>query len=409
MSVRKRTWKTSKGEAREAWIVDYVDQAGNRCIQTFERKKEADAYHATVRVEVSEGSHTPRSRSITVREAGEAWHAACERNGLERSSLTQYRDHLDLHIYPYLGTVKLSDLSAPMVRDFSDKLLDGKPAPGLTEGKQRSPALVKKVVSSLGSLLSDAQERGAINQNVVRVLSARRKRGQSKKAERRQRGKLKVGIDIPAPTEIRQLIPTLAGRWRPLLLTAIFTGLRASELRGLRWIDIDLQKSELHVRQRADIYNEIGMPKSESGERTVPMPPILTNTLREWKLKCPKGERGLVFPNGSGNIESLSNILQRGLQPAMVAAGVTVPGVDAEGKPTVEAKYTGMHSLRHFYASWCINRRAEGGLELPLKVVSGRLGHSTIAMTADTYGHLFPRGDDGAELEAAERQLLSAT
>ncbi|MCA1467239.1 site-specific integrase [Bradyrhizobium sp. IC3195] len=422
MSVRKRTWKTSKGEAREAWIVDYVDQAGNRCIQTFERKKEADAYHATVRVEVSEGTHTPRSRSVTVREAGEAWHAACERNGLERSSLTQYRDHLDLHIYPYLGAVKLSDLSAPMVRDFSDKLLDGKPAPGTTEEKKRSPALVKKVVSSLGSLLADAQERGAINQNVVRVLSARRKRGQSKKAERRQRGKLKVGIDIPAPAEIRQLIASLEGRWRPLLLTAIFTGLRASELRGLRWVDVDLQKSELHVRQRADIYNEIGMPKSESGERTVPMPPILTNTLREWKLKCPRRDTGekdetgepikaleFVFPNGSGNIESLSNILQRGLQPAMIAAGVTVPAVDAEGNPTVEAKYTGMHSLRHFYASWCINRRAEGGLELPLKVVSGRLGHSTIAMTADTYGHLFPRGDDGAELEAAERQLLSAT
>lgn len=409
MSVRKRTWTTSKGEAREAWIVDYVDQAGNRCIQTFERKKEADAYHATVRVEVSEGSHTPRSRSITVKEAGEAWHAACERHGLERSSLTQYRNHLDLHIYPYLAAVKLSDLSAPMVREFSDKLLDGKPAPGSSEAKKRSPALVKKVVSSLGSLLSDAQERGAINQNVVRILSSRRKRGSSKKAERRQRGKLKVGIDIPAPAEIRQLISSLKGRWRPLLVTAIFTGLRASELRGLRWIDVDLQKSELHVRQRADIYNEIGMPKSESGERTVPMPPILTNTLREWKLQCPKGELGLVFPNSSGNIESLSNILQRGLQPAMTAAGVTVPGLDAEGKPTVEAKYTGMHSLRHFYASWCINRRTEGGLELPLKVVSGRLGHSTIAMTADTYGHLFPRGDDGAELEAAERQLLSAT
>jgi hypothetical protein len=73
-----------------------------------------------------------------------------------------------------------------------------------------------------------------------------------------------------------------------------------------------------------------------------------------------------------------------------------------------QAKYPGLHSLRHFYASWCINRRVDGGLELPLKVVQARLGHASIQMTADTYGHLFPRGDDGGELAAAERAFLGA-
>ena len=73
-----------------------------------------------------------------------------------------------------------------------------------------------------------------------------------------------------------------------------------------------------------------------------------------------------------------------------------------KGKP----KYTSLHSLRHFYASWCINRRTDGGLELPLKIVQARLGHSSITLTADTYGYLFPRGDDGTELAAAERVLL---
>ena len=70
------------------------------------------------------------------------------------------------------------------------------------------------------------------------------------------------------------------------------------------------------------------------------------------------------------------------------------------------AKYKGLHALRHFYASWCINRRVDGGLELPLKVVQARLGHASIQMTADTYGHLFPRGDDGSELAAAEKAFL---
>src|SRR5262249_13196804 len=65
-------------------------------------------------------------------------------------------------------------------------------------------------------------------------------------------------------------------------------------------------------------------------------------------------------------------------------------------------KYTGVHALRHFYASWCINPLDRGGQGLPPKVVQTRLGHSSIAMTMDTYGHLFPPGDD------ADRRLAEA-
>ena len=83
----------------------------------------------------------------------------------------------------------------------------------------------------------------------------------------------------------------------------------------------------------------------------------------------------------------------------MVAAGV----VDAKG----EAKYTGLHALRHFYASWLFNRKKDGGLELPMKTVQQRLGHSSVIMTSDVYGHLVPRGDDGSEMAEAERMLLA--
>ena len=69
----------------------------------------------------------------------------------------------------------------------------------------------------------------------------------------------------------------------------------------------------------------------------------------------------------------------------------------------------GMHALRHFYASWCINRRQDGGLELPPKTVQERLGHSSITMTLDVYGHLFPAdGDDFEDMRRAEDALLSA-
>ena len=73
MSVRKRSWKTAKGEVKEAWIVDYTDQAGQRHIETFERKKDADAKHAEVKVDVKCGVHVAPSKSITVEKAAEAW------------------------------------------------------------------------------------------------------------------------------------------------------------------------------------------------------------------------------------------------------------------------------------------------------------------------------------------------
>lgn len=390
MSVRKREWITSKGVSQEAWIVDYVDQRAKRHIKTFAKKKQADAYQATVKVDVSHGTHTPDSQSVTVAEAGALWIISAEKNGLERSTIDEYRRHLGMHIVPYLGGLRLSQLSAPMVREFEDKLRSDDAHP-------RSPAMVRKIRGSLGAILADAQERGLINRNVVRDLRARRRRGTERGAERRQKGKLKIGVDVPTPDEIKRIVSQLSGRWRPLMLTAIFTGLRASELRGLRWSDVDLSKAELHVRQRADRYNTIGEPKSESSERSVPFPPIVANGLREWKLVCPKGE--LVFPNGLGRIESHANIINRALIPVQVEAGVTTK--------TGTAKYTGLHALRHFYASWCINRRRDGGLELPPKVVQERLGHSTIVMTMDRYGHLFPRGNEGEELAEAERLLLA--
>ena len=113
MSVRKRIWKTKAGVEKQAWIVDYVDQHGKRHIRTFERKKEADAYQASVRVDVSRGTHTPDSASITVAEAAELWLTTCDNHELERATMAAYRQHVELHIKPYLGRMKLSQLSAP--------------------------------------------------------------------------------------------------------------------------------------------------------------------------------------------------------------------------------------------------------------------------------------------------------
>lgn len=260
-----------------------------------------------------------------------------------------------------------------------------------------------------------------MTRNPVRDIRGARRKGKERAAEKRAKGKLKIGVDVPTPAEVRSIINELAGRWRPLILAAIFTGLRSSELRGLRWADVDLNTLEIHVTQRADRYDDIGRPKSGAGERKVPLPPLVANALREWKLICPRRDIGriddagnaitelhFVFPNGFGNTESHANIVNRGLIPPQIAAGLTVDTgkVDKDGDPILKAKYTGLHALRHFYASWCINRHEDGGLGLPPKVVQERLGHSSITMTLDTYGHLFPKGDDGSALAAAEAILM---
>lgn len=410
MSIRKRTWTNGKGEEKTAWVVDYADGKGVRRLKTFGKKKDADQFAATAKVEVREGSHVADSASVTVKAAAAFWIATGEQEGLERSSIDQRKRHLTLHIEPFIGATLLSHLTVPGVREFADKLREN----------GRSSAMVRKVLGSLGAICSDAQERGLATRNPVRDLRGARRRGKERQADKRQKGKLKVGVDIPTREEIKAIVGAATGRWRPLLITAVFTGMRSSELRGLRWQDVDFERAQISVHQRADDYGEIGRPKSEAGERTIPVPPAVINALREWKLACPRRMTGndpdgnpvrelhYVFPTGSGNIESRSNMTKRGFLPTQVAAGVSVASdeTDEGGKIVMLAKYGGMHSLRHFYASWLINRPQEGGLGLPPKVIQERLGHSSIVMTMDVYGHLFPRGDDADEMAAAERALL---
>src|SRR5262245_32068252 len=247
MSVRKRTWTNQDGSKGQAWVAEYTDHEGKRRLRTFETKQAADSFHVGVTGELRSGIHVPDSRSVTFAAAGRLWLERCETDGLEQSTIDYYQQHLDRHIIPVIGAVKLSRFTMPMLTTFQDKLRE----------LGRSPTMVRKVRISLGALLADAQRRGLIGQNVVHALP-RSLRGKEARAAARQKGKLKVGVDIPSPDEIRAIIAAASDGRHPSLPTAIFTGLRISELRGLRWDDLDLKRGELHVRQRADRYNKIG-------------------------------------------------------------------------------------------------------------------------------------------------------
>src|SRR5262249_42908033 len=121
MSVRKRSWTTAKGEKKEAWVVDYW-HAGKRHIETYERKKDADAAHAKVKVDIGQGKHVAPSQSIEVEKAAQLWLKSAEASGLERSSLQVYEGMVRLHIVPFIGDVKLANVNAATVRSFQDRL-----------------------------------------------------------------------------------------------------------------------------------------------------------------------------------------------------------------------------------------------------------------------------------------------
>src|SRR5262249_38232444 len=145
-------------------------------------------------------------------------------------------------------------------------------------------------------------------------------------------------------------------------------------------------------------YREIGRLKSASGERDIPCGPFVTNTLKGLQALERRGD--LVFANDVGKTEFHQSMSKRMLGAAQLKAGVIKQNANDQTVP----KY-GVHALRHFFASWCINRRVDGGLELPLKTVQSRLGHATLSMTADVYGHLFPSETAHDELAEAEAMI----
>ena len=308
---------------------------------------------------------------ITISQACEIWLDRCQLEKLERATIHSYRSHIKHHIVPKIGSIILTDLTAADVRQFLDDIL---------RDSTRSNA--KKSLTSLRSLISEAQERGYVQHNVAREVKLRQ--SQRHDPER----------VFPSKAEIRLLLANVPAQHRPLIVTAIMTGMRMSELRGLRWSDVDFGNNLIRVRQRADRYNQIGVPKSRAGRRDIPMGGFLNKALDAWRALCPAGADDLVFPNGIGKVQSHSNFYNRVFKPLMTECGI----VDENGKPRFSP-----HSLRHAAASLFIE---QGWAP---KKIQTLLGHSTIMMTFDVYGHLFIDPSKDVELmDKMEQDLLAA-
>jgi integrase len=199
---------------------------------------------------------------------------------------------------------------------------------------------------------------------------------------------------IPTKDEIRLIMERAPESHRALFVTAILTGMRISELRGLAWEAVDFERRLVSVRQRADAYGQIGAPKSRAGFRDIPMAPTVQRTLQEWQGKAPESDLGLVFPNASGKPQNYANIYNRVFRPMMVDLGIE----DEHGDPKF-----GIHALRHAVASLFIEQGWNP------KQIQTLLGHASITMTMDVYGHLFDNAEEAvAMFEKMEKDLMAA-
>ena len=277
--------------------------------------------------------------------------------------MANYRTILERHIIPLIGAERLSRLTMPGVRNFADRLLES-----------RSRATSARALHHLRMILKEAQGRGLISQNVavgVRLPKA---------------GREKSKVEIPTRAALKAMLAASSNNLKPFVMTAIFTGLRASELRGLTWRNLDLKKGTLSVTQRADCFDQIGLPKSEAAYRTIPIASALVSELKGWKLRCPVSKLDLVFAAPTGGVLNYKNFMTRQFQPMLQEANL----------PRM-----GLHALRHAAASAWIHQ----GIDL--KRLQTWIGHGSIQLTIDRYGHLLiDEGRDAAFAAAAERELL---
>ena len=242
------------------------------------------------------------------------------------------------------------------------------------------------VRTDLVMLLNYAEARGQVGRNAARPtkLPTATKR--------------KARVAIPSVAQIRLLskwlntthndakLARLARRAKPLLTLAWSAGLRASELRGLAWSNLDLPGARVEINQRADRFGIIGPCKSEAAYRVIPLPDACVTTLREWQLAATPNPDGLVFPNQAGRPQALNNLRRRLVLPVLTAAGLVVPAPTKADPAAIKlAIDMPLHGMRHFAASAWIRQHCD------MKQLQAWLGHGDIQMTYNTYGHLLER------------------
>ena len=328
------------------WEFDYKDLQGRRKTKKgLKTKEEAIKAQSKLEEELKNGNCTFDSK-MTFKEAAEKFMQLHASINCKYSTQEGYKSYLNTHINPFLGNMKLVDITPIMIREFiKQKLNTG-----------RSNSTVNKYTKLIRNIFNFMIENGVVNVNPA----ARIKSLKEEVPDMRPLSTEEVQVLL---SKTKQVYPD----FYPLLFTALFTGMREGELLGLTWDSINWIKCKIKVDKNFT-HNRVGTPKSNKA-RYVDMSKELVKVLKEWRLACPHSELNLVFPNQNGRHQNPKNMTSRRFKPALQRAGIE------------EIRF---HDLRHTYASLMLVKGAD------MKYVQHQLGHSTIKLTMDRYTHLLP-------------------
>jgi len=337
--VRKRRGK---------WVIDFYDQFGKRHWETIgTNKKEAEEELAQRLLAVGKSSYCPKSKVKKFEEVAEEWYQTQVLPNKRPKTAHYYRNMLDNHLLPFFTGIKLSRIDVALIERYM--------ASRLKENRVVK-STINKTVTTLGTILRYAVRHKLLESNPVSNVEKLQIRSEEIVDEKL----------FFTPGEIHLLLENQDPKHGPLILTDVMTGMREGELLGFQWDDIDWNSRQFFVRRTLQ-WGRFYEPKTKTSKRKIDVDSELLLELKKWKLRCPKGKHNLVFPNEVGKPMDAVNMIKRIWYPTLRRAGLP--------------KHR-FHLLRHTNTSL----RLEAAQNI--KYIQSQLGHSSIQVTMDIYGHL---------------------
>jgi len=330
----------------------------------FLTKREAEAARTEILSRMQRGLYVEPSKDRLAHYLTKQWLPAIE-STVRRSTFVRYRNGVRLHMIPYIGNVRLQEITPPMLNALYSKLLTSGRAHG--DGGL-APNTVRNAHVVLSKALNDAVRWGLLPKNPAEFADP-------------PRVPVNTTMRIWSANEIREFLnSTATDRLHAAWVLAATTGMRRGEILGLRWDDIDLEGRKLSIRRAlvtSDYELSFSPPKTARGRRVVNLDPDTVRVMRKHRVsqaaeRLALGDifqdQDLVFCREDG-----SPVHPDRLTKAFRSL------VSAAGLPSIR-----LHDLRHSYATLAL------GAGVHPKVVSERLGHASIGITLDTYSHVLP-------------------